>query len=430
MGDENMKSVTTVDWDKIWRKFADLEDSVKFAMTEVDKSTRDNKPLRESSQTKQDGLQSKNMSLQEELKEAKRRNDILEQERRKDRRKAEEERRKAEEERRKVEEERRTADEKRCKAEEGRRKAEEERRTAEEQRRKAEGDMKRLTTQLQEARESTTATATEVVKRIEKCEGGLEKLRARVDSLSAPQSLSQMSDSHVASQFTGLLEHIKSWVDEELHEPRSLQKLEACLTSQHPQARLGCLDKHLESKHIQIAKDYVNSHRTLLCAIIYRHLRCSVLEMVPVLAIDDQRANDISQSLCSALSSLLQDGHCKKEAQNQLHKQITVPALQLARCLRLSTATYRIVRGRPLTTSVYEEDMQRCIIIDLATQRSVLPKNVGVVGRYGRIGEQKLMVHSGLQRCHDGYGRDVTLCKPMILVNLDAPLRPRSRLSY
>lgn len=396
MNNKNLKLLPKAEWKQMRAKCDDLERSQKIAKNQLGELYADNVQLRESNQIAQNGLKSKYISLQEELEEAKRRNDILEQERRK-----------AEEDRRKAEEDRRKAEEERCKTQE---------------------DMKRLTTQMQDALQTTTAANTTVLKLSERLEEVLKKLGACNDNLPAPQSPSQISDSDIASQFTGLLENIKSWVDEEFHEPRSLQKLANFLTRRHPKVPLGCLDKHFESEHKRLAKNYVTSHRTLLCSLIYGHLQCSILdENVPWLAFDDQEANDVSRSLYSAMSSLLQDGHREKEAREKLHKQITIPAVQLARRLGLP---YRIVLVRPQEKVVYETDMQRYIIEDLATQRSVSPANLGVVGSYGQIGEQRLMVYPGLQRCHDGYGRDVTLCKPMILVDLDAPLRPRSRLSY
>lgn len=392
MSNKKQMLLSTAKWDASQAKRVDLEQSLKVAKEEIDKSIAVNIQLGKSNQIEQDGLQSKIMSQQKKLEKAKCRNSILEQERRK---------------------------------------AEEERRTVDNERHKAEEDIKKLTTQLQEARERTTATDIEVVKRVEKCEGCLEKPGACIDSLPAPQSLSERSDSDVASRFTSLLEHINSWVDEELYEPRSLQKLEEVLTKQHLRPRLGCLSEHLGHEHGRLAEEYVTSQRPLLCSLIYRHLRSSILgERVPLFGIDDEEADEVSQALCSALSYLLQDGHSKKEARDKLHQQITAPAVQLARSIRLSTAENRIVRGRPRGTIVCKEDMQRYTIKDLATQRSVAPRNVGMVGRDGRIGEQKLMVYPGLLRRHDRDGRDILLCKPLILVDLDAPLRPRSRLSY
>ncbi|KAI4123844.1 MAG: hypothetical protein LQ347_005990 [Umbilicaria vellea] len=397
----NLKLEVRAKRDGLRRKCADLENNLEVAKSDLNRLTVVNIQLENSNQIQHDDLQSKIMLLQEELEQAKRRNNILEQERGK----AEEERRKAEEERRKVEEERRKV---------------------EEERRQAEEDIKMLTTQIQEARADTKA-----MKRVERVEKGLEQLGAFIHGLSAAQSLSPISDMNVASQFTNLLEHIDSWVDEELYEPRSLQKLEEALTKRHPRPRLGCLDKHLQPEHVLLAEEYVTCQRPLLCSLIYRHLRCSILdETVPLREIDGQEADDVSQFLCSALSYLLQDGYREKEAGDKLHRQIIIPAMQLARTICLSPATYRIVGGGPQTTAVCKEDLQRYIMEDIVTHRMVAPENVGVTGMDGRIGERKLVVYPGLQRHHGRDGLDVLLCKPVILVDLDAALRPRSRLSY
>lgn len=76
--------------------------------------------------------------------------------------------------------------------------------------------------------------------------------------------------------------------------------------------------------------------------------------------------------------------------------------------------------------------MQRYIIKDLVTHRTLTPAIVGNVPRVernGRIGEKMLMGRPGLQRCRDDYRHEIVLCKPLIFVQLDTRIRESSRLN-
>lgn len=141
-------------------------------------------------------------------------------------------------------------------------------------------------------------------------------------------------------------------------------------------------------------------------------------------------AKNISTDICGKLFHLLPDGGRGCESfQERFYEQVTMPAVELVMSMRLSTARYRIFRGQPPEPVVYLKDIQQCIFKDLLTDETVTRENVGEVGRYGRIGTEKLMIRPGLQRCPEGDGEGLALCKPLILVQLDAPLRPSGRPS-
>lgn len=136
-----------------------------------------------------------------------------------------------------------------------------------------------------------------------------------------------------------------------------------------------------------------------------------------------EQAQEVSRAMYSTLSYLMPSGQdgCKK-----LHKCITMPAVRLATTMRLSTAAYGMYRVPPRTSDVFEEDFKQRTILNVETSKIVNPNHVAKVGRNGQIGEEKLMVHPGIQRCGNGAQGNVVLCKPVIVVDLDVPLRRSS----
>ena len=135
-----------------------------------------------------------------------------------------------------------------------------------------------------------------------------------------------------------------------------------------------------------------------------------------------ERAEEVSRAMYSTLSYLMPSWRDGRDGWKKLHECITMPAVRLATIMRLSTATYRMFHVPPRTSDVFEKDFKQATIMNVETSNIVNIGDVAQVGRNGRIGEEKLMIHPGIQRCRNGAQDDVVLCKPLIVVQFDVPL--------
>ncbi|SLM36102.1 hypothetical protein LPUS_05536 [Lasallia pustulata] len=294
-----------------------------------------------------------------------------------------------------------------------------------------------------------------------------EKLSEGV-GLEGLQPPGQVSDEEVTRQYDNLCEQVARWVAEEFQDPYALQKeMEVILARQHFHKLLG---KHFGHEQVLLARDHASSHRLILQYLIQCHLEHSILgeniylfglgdrEAAFLQTIEDrmnvqtpqdamktrrwksetltmiskqeifqrmqhEQAEEVSRAMYSTLSYLMPSGQdgCKK-----LHKCITMPAVRLATTMRLSTAAYGMYRVPPRTSDVFEEDFKQRTILNVETSKIVNPNHVAKVGRNGQIGEEKLMVYPGIQRCWNGAQGNVVLCKPLIVVDFDVPLRRSS----
>ena len=146
----------------------------------------------------------------------------------------------------------------------------------------------------------------------------------------------------------------------------------------------------------------------------------------------NRQAKTASQTLSSALSSLISDSPIDKADAGSLHQQIILPAMHLANQLRLATTDYRLI-FRPFTrdpsrsSTAYHHEIPNSSMVDVATHKIIRPDSVLKIGEDGRIGEEMLVVSPALVRDpKEGKGK-VLVCKPTVLVKLDEPMGKRGR---
>jgi len=145
-----------------------------------------------------------------------------------------------------------------------------------------------------------------------------------------------------------------------------------------------------------------------------------------------RQAQLVSQTLQSALSRLISESPGDEDGWEELHKQVVLPAIQLATKLRLSTADYCLiphifVKDPSKPTSVFFYEIKDCSMTDIATHKVIRPDSVLKVAEDGKIGEEVLVMSPALLRVHkEGKGK-VLVCKPTILVKLDEPMGKRPR---
>jgi hypothetical protein len=104
----------------------------------------------------------------------------------------------------------------------------------------------------------------------------------------------------------------------------------------------------------------------------------------------------------------------------------------LASNIRLCPTTYRFIahfepRNAAEPTALYEQDMERCKLIDQAKSQPVRSTDVINAGPDGKIGTLRCVVHHALVRKGKSGGRDITLVKPTILCSFDSPVTRRKR---
>lgn len=140
----------------------------------------------------------------------------------------------------------------------------------------------------------------------------------------------------------------------------------------------------------------------------------------------------VSQSLYDLLEPLLPA--CTENARNTLHETITLPALNLATTLRLSTTDYRLwsrsspssPAGKAIPISI--NAVHKAQLVDMATNKIIRPDSMLKVSEDGRIGEEMMIVTPSLLRTEDEKGTSQVLVKPTVLVNLDEPMGKRGRM--
>ncbi len=146
----------------------------------------------------------------------------------------------------------------------------------------------------------------------------------------------------------------------------------------------------------------------------------------------NRQAKVASQTLSSALSALVCESAMDNESMEELHKQIILPAVQLATKLRLSTTDYRLIfhpftRDPSKATTAYHYEIQNSSMIDIMTHKIIRPDSVLKVAEDGRIGEEMLVVSPALVRDQKERNGKAMVCKPTVLVKLDEPMGKRSR---
>ena len=115
-----------------------------------------------------------------------------------------------------------------------------------------------------------------------------------------------------------------------------------------------------------------------------------------------------------------------------LHKQIILPATDLATMMRLSMTDYEVV-SRMVETKpddevvVHHSEIQHYQMVDCATHKIIRPDSVLKIGEEGRVGRELLTVTPALMRTRNDGVHRVVICKPTILVKLDEPMGKRSK---
>ena len=146
-----------------------------------------------------------------------------------------------------------------------------------------------------------------------------------------------------------------------------------------------------------------------------------------------QQGEALAKSLYSALARMLcgADVDVHEDGWEELHKQVVLPAIELATAMRLSMTNYQMVprlfnRAPDKATSIYHSEIQHYQLIDNATHKIVRPDSELKIANDGRVGVELLVVSPALLRRKDEDQRTI-ICKPAVLVSLDEPMGKRSK---
>ncbi|MCJ1263738.1 hypothetical protein MMC22_003608 [Lobaria immixta] len=305
-----------------------------------------------------------------------------------------------------------------------------------------------------------------------------ENLTECKDDLLRLQPPSQMSDSELSEQYSNLHQQISKWVDDETEDSQFLEQrfenlsasneppelLRKCLTMDH--FRLGkkypqsqplilryiiqyYLDQHvfrddilmfgLDSQFTAFLRGTEQGMRELeprRDAVTIRHWRSETLRSLSQMVDfkEEQRAQAISSAkfLHAALSYFLPDTETRKDGWKDLLDHIIHPAIQVSSSMRMSTATYRTTsrmagKHADQASTMYVHELQRCLMMDVASHKIIRPDSALKVAEDGRIGEQVLVLHPALIRTQREGGGTLVLCKPTMLVKLDEPMGRRNK---
>ena len=141
----------------------------------------------------------------------------------------------------------------------------------------------------------------------------------------------------------------------------------------------------------------------------------------------------LARSLYSALAHLLHgpDVMVPEDGWEKLHKQVVLPAIEIATAMRVSMTDYqletRLFKKAPeKANAIYHNEIQHYQLVDNATHKIVRPDSTLKTADDGRIGEELLVVSPALLRKKDENHRAI-ICKPTILIKLDEPMGKRSK---
>ena len=171
-------------------------------------------------------------------------------------------------------------------------------------------------------------------------------------------------------------------------------------------------------------------------AVTIRHWRSETLRGLSHIVDfkEQQRTQAISsaKTLHAALSYLLPDAETNKNGLKELLDHIIYPAIHVSTSMRMSTTTYRMTsrlanKNPDLNLIMYVHELQRCYMVDVASQKIIRPDSALKVAEDGRIGEQMLVLQPALLRIQREGGSNLVLCKPTFLVRLDEPMGRRSK---
>lgn len=174
----------------------------------------------------------------------------------------------------------------------------------------------------------------------------------------------------------------------------------------------------------------------IIDAVTIKHWRSETLRSLSQMADfkEEQRAQALSsaKSLHAALWYLLPDAELKKDGWKNLLDHVIHPAIQVSTNMRMSTTTYRMTsrmagKHPDQASTMFVHELQRCHMMDLASQKVIRPDSALKVAEDGRIGEQMLVLQPALLRIQKEGGKNLVLCKPTMLVRLDEPMGRRNK---
>ena len=147
----------------------------------------------------------------------------------------------------------------------------------------------------------------------------------------------------------------------------------------------------------------------------------------------DEQGEALTRSLYSALAHMLGglDATVPEEGWKDLHKQVVLPAIELATAIRVSMVDYHFVarlfrKGPEKQNAIYHNEIQHYQLIDNATHKIVRPDSSLKIANDGRIGDELLILSPALVRKKDE-DHSTIISKPTILIKLDQPMEKRNR---
>ncbi|KAL8766889.1 MAG: hypothetical protein Q9209_006437 [Squamulea sp. 1 TL-2023] len=344
--------------------------------------------------------------------------------------------------------------------------------------------MDQLTFQTREANEEKAAYEAKL-QNLQKQNARLnEDLTECRDDILRLQPPSQIPDSKIAEEYSGLHQQIASWVDDEADDSQTMEaRLEELANDKEAP---DLLKAYLDPELIRLARKYSEAEPLILRYIIQLHLHRVILaddtylfgldehnitllrsiehamealepkrdtltiqrwrsETLQALAKIDgfqaeqqRQATIVSKDLWAALTYLLPELATDGDSGwKRLHNTVTTPAVQLATNMRFSTSCYRIIAHLPRKSSsssdhsnnnaIYHPDIQRYTILDVATQKVLRQDSVLKVADDGRIGEYVMVVQPLLLRMQRDSHGGIALCKATVAVKLDEPMAKKAK---
>ena len=352
-----------------------------------------------------------------------------------------------------------------------------------------------LTKQTRDAngeREDLEGNNRKLQKQIQDLQSSLTECK---DDLLRMQPSNQIADSEIGDRYSNLAQQITSWVDDQTEDSEALEERFSSvsrggleidpilnmyienrhvkLIQDHPDALPlvvqylihRCLEQYvmgngiyfygLDIRNIGLLQEVEagmklleprrGKHETLSCqsksddidGVTLRRWRSETLAGLSrskdFATARQQQGQTLAKTLYFALARLLRGPKMQvnDEGWEELHKQIILPAIELATAMRLSTTDYEVVSrnggDRDDQVIVHHNEIPHYQMVDNASHKIVRPDSALRLGEEGRIGTELLTVTPALMRTkNDGVHR-VVISKPTILVKLDEPMGKRSK---
>lgn len=158
-----------------------------------------------------------------------------------------------------------------------------------------------------------------------------------------------------------------------------------------------------------------------------------LLKVDDFVAARSEQGDALAKSLYSALAHMLggADVTVQAEGWKELHKQVVLPAIDLATAIRVSMVDYQFVthlfdKAPEKQHTIYRNEIQHYQLIDNATHKIIRPDSAVKIAEDGRIGNELLVISPALLRNKDG-DNGAVISRPTVLVKLDQPMARRTR---